>query len=53
MLKLAQEILYMRINNMTASLSGFFWGLVFGGTVLGLIAVALLIVSQKDKVVRR
>jgi hypothetical protein len=38
---------------MTQSLSNFLGSLVAGGVVLGLILVALLIVSQKDKIVRR
>jgi hypothetical protein len=38
---------------MTQSLSNFLGSLVAGGVVLGLILVALLIVSQKDKIIRR
>jgi hypothetical protein len=38
---------------MTQSLSNFLGSLVAGGVVLGLILAALLIVSQKDKIVRR
>ncbi|MEI6328737.1 MAG: photosystem II reaction center X protein [Pseudanabaena sp. ELA645] len=38
---------------MTQSLANLLGSLVAGGVVLGLILVALLIVSQKDKIVRR
>ncbi|NUN63899.1 Photosystem II reaction center X protein [Pseudanabaena biceps] len=37
---------------MTSSLTNFFLSLVAGGVVLGLIFAAVLIVSQKDKIVR-
>jgi hypothetical protein len=38
---------------MTSSLTNLLLSLVAGSVVLGLILVALLIVSQKDKIVRR
>ena len=38
---------------MTQSLTNLLGSLVAGGVVLGLILVALLIVSQKDKIIRR
>ncbi|MBD2186559.1 photosystem II reaction center X protein [Pseudanabaena mucicola] len=38
---------------MTQSLSNFLLSLVAGGVVLGLIFAAVLIVSQKDRVIRR
>ncbi|MDX2255572.1 MAG: photosystem II reaction center X protein [Pseudanabaenaceae cyanobacterium bins.39] len=38
---------------MTPSLTNFFLSLVAGGVVLGLIFAALLVVSQKDKIVRK
>ncbi len=38
---------------MTSSLTNFLGSLVAGGVVLGLILAALLVVSQKDKIVRR
>ncbi|ELS30567.1 MULTISPECIES: photosystem II reaction center X protein [Pseudanabaena] len=38
---------------MTQSLSNFLFSLVAGGVVLGLIFAAVLIVSQKDKIIRR
>ncbi|OIP75702.1 MAG: Photosystem II reaction center X protein [Oscillatoriales cyanobacterium CG2_30_44_21] len=37
---------------MTPSLMNFFLSLVAGGVVLGLIFAAVLLVSQKDKIVR-
>jgi|GEM_PF-1230690 len=51
--KIGARILNREIFNMTTSLTGFFWGLSFGAIVLGLIAISLVVVSQKDKVVRR
>jgi len=38
---------------MTSSLTNLLLSLVAGSVVLGLILVALLIVSQKDKIIRR
>jgi len=37
---------------MTASLSNFISSLVAGGVVVGLIAVALIIISKTDRIVR-
>jgi|JFJP01.1.fsa_nt_gi hypothetical protein len=38
---------------MTQSLSNFLGSLVAGGVVLGLIFVAVYLVSKKDRVIRR
>ena len=37
---------------MTASLSNFISSLVAGGIVLGLIAIALVIISKSDRIAR-
>jgi len=37
---------------MTASLSNFISSLVAGGVVVGVIAVALIIISKTDRIVR-
>ena len=37
---------------MTASLSNFISSLVAGGVVVGLIAIALIIISKSDRIVR-
>jgi hypothetical protein len=37
---------------MTASLSNFISSLVAGGIVVGLIAIALVIISKSDRIVR-
>ncbi len=37
---------------MTPSLANFFWSLLWGAGVLGLIAVGAIFVSQKDKIQR-
>lgn len=42
-----------RQTYMTSSLTNLLLSLVAGSVVLGLILVALLIVSQKDKIIRR
>ncbi|NJK40383.1 MAG: Photosystem II reaction center X protein [Acaryochloridaceae cyanobacterium SU_2_1] len=37
----------------TPSLSGFFYSLLFGALVLGALGAGFIILSQRDKVVRR
>jgi hypothetical protein len=37
---------------MTPSLAGFFWSLVFGGTVLGAIFIGVLVIANIDSLKR-
>jgi photosystem II PsbX protein len=40
------------LMTITPSLMGFFYGLIAGAVVLGLIGASLLFISQKDKIQR-
>ena len=37
---------------MTASLSNFLASLIAGGVVIGIIAIALIIISKSDRIIR-